>query len=244
MEINLMSFLPILTIRWTTKKLALIYFIVQSVGSIVVLFGGFTSERLSQLTRCVTLGLLLKGSLAPLHFWGAPLVVGLTRVCAYIFLTWQKIVPLFVILTVSSRNFLFGFALLNLLVSVFRGIGSKHVYVLLFFSGLLQAGWLFSTSIKRAAIYFIIYMLILGPVIYSLPHDLPLLIINIGGLPPLTGFFMKLFIMQQLALGMGVLLLRISTFLLYSYIRLFLHDKWKKHVNISSLLVCCFGLVW
>ena len=46
--------------------------------------------------------------------------------------------------------------------------------------------------------YFFVYALMLGPVFYS--RDKAILMMNMAGLPPLSGFFLKVEVLQQIGM--------------------------------------------
>ena len=50
------------------KKPAIIYFIIQSVGSIIILSSAIISERKTSLSIFILLGIMIKLGAAPLHF--------------------------------------------------------------------------------------------------------------------------------------------------------------------------------
>ena len=68
--------------------------------------------------------------------------------------------------------------------------------------------------------YFFLYTVVTGPIFLDKPR--PVWLINLAGLPPLTGFFMKVGVLQLIRVGLGVILLSFSVVLLFSYMRLYL----------------------
>jgi len=133
LEINLISFLLVINQIWHAKSISIIYFIVQRVGSLLILGGGFISDWCRIITFCPTLGLLLKSRLAPLHFWGALLIAKLTNLPGYLFLTWQKMAPLFMLFLTTTKYFLMSVLIINILVASRCSISTKNIFVLLFF---------------------------------------------------------------------------------------------------------------
>jgi len=65
LELNLLGFVPITMLTLTNKKSAITYFVVQSIGSLLLLYGGVTVT--AAIMTCF-LGVLLKMGLTPLHF--------------------------------------------------------------------------------------------------------------------------------------------------------------------------------
>jgi len=65
LEINLLGFVPVAISTVERKKSAMTYFVVQRVGSLLLLFGGITAAALVLVSAG---GVLLKMGLAPLHY--------------------------------------------------------------------------------------------------------------------------------------------------------------------------------
>lgn len=83
----MISFLPILSGKFRAKKIRILYFVVQSVGSLLILTGGAIADRTSLFSKWVAIGLVLKASMAPLHFWGAVVITKLKKLIVYVLLT-------------------------------------------------------------------------------------------------------------------------------------------------------------
>ena len=83
MEVNLISFLPLILNTGLNKKNSILYFLMQSVGSLMMLRGGI----IEIMAICVLGGILLKASIAPFHFWGPVIIQNITKFNTFIFLT-------------------------------------------------------------------------------------------------------------------------------------------------------------
>ena len=237
-----MSFLPLISTHWSGKKICMLYFLVQSVGSLMVLRGGLISDDRSFLCKWPALGLLLKIRLAPLHFWGAALVPKLTNLTSFFFLTWQKIAPIFLFLISTPKIVVNTILILNIIVSSSCRIGSKNLYVLMFFSGLIHIRWMMRAPNTVACWYFMLYAASSGPIFFAKTTlNLPILILNLAGLPPMTGFIMKLITLQVIGLGVGFLILVFSSPILYAYIRVFLYNDIVGTYKLTTLVVCRLG---
>ena len=247
MEINLISFITLIAAKWNRKKIAILYFIMQRVGSLIILAGGVRVDCASYLRKWVLGGLLLKASLAPFHFWGVALIPCLRNRHNITFQTWQKIVPIFLILVTTTKSTLILIILLNVIVASVCRIGRKDVFILLFFSGLMHTGWLFSRPQNLIGIYFLIYCLICAPVFIIDPRSirLPYLMLNIGGLPPITGFLLKLIVIQRIRFGLRRILLILSLVILFAYLRVFLIAPASKgDLRAITVVVCSFGVLF
>ena len=199
-----MSFLPLMAKKINTKKTGILYFVVQSVGSLIILRGGVLRDWNSFIRKWVSLGVLLKGRLAPFHFWGAALVVNMRDLVSFLFLTWQKIAPLLILLIASSKYLLILFVLSNVLISSRCRIGTKQIKILLFFSGLIHMSWIISAPVVVSSYYFSIYTLTLLPLFLPNTQFIrAVLLLNLAGLPPMTGFIIKLNALQRISFGLG-----------------------------------------
>jgi len=244
-EVNLISFITLITKQWSNKKTGILYFIVQSLGSLLILRGGLLTEVSDILVKCVALGILLKMRSAPFHFWGGQLVTKLPPLTTCIFLTWQKIAPL-LLLILTTPKFLINFIIIiNALVSSSHSIGRKNVYLLIFFSGLLHICWLLSAPSVLACVYFLLYLLSSVPIFFvGINLNLTILLLSLAGLPPITGFCIKLIVLPFLRLGFCCYLLGLSAVILYAYLRAFLRTVSKGRLRIWVVLVCSIGCLF
>lgn len=223
MELNLMSFLPLIRKKWSIKKVSMTYFIVQRVGSLFVLRG--------IVTRWAAPGLVLKMSLAPLHFWGSMFVLYLGKIEILLFMTWQKMAPMILLVMSTAKTVLLAIVIINALISALCSIGGKHLYILLFFSGLLHVRWMVTTVFVW--LYFVVYSVITVPALLRFNR---LLMLNFAGMPPLTGFFLKLLLLQHIRSALAIVLVSSSLVFLYAYLRLFIREIPK----IDWCLFVCF----
>jgi len=243
-EINLISFIPLFSKKWNNKKVSMLYFVVQRIGSLTLLCGGFVSDVSRTGGKFAILGLLMKASLAPFHFWGGPFITNLSPICGMIFLTWQKIAPIFLLYHSTNKSVIHWIALLNALVASLCALGSKSILLLLFFSGLIHAGWILVTLYYCAVYYFAVYIMILTP-IFIIPGrlNLSILMLNLAGLPPLTGFMIKLLAIQGIEIGMGGIFLALSALFLFCYLRIFLlRNENLGSLRLWTILFCRMGL--
>jgi len=142
------------------------------------------------------------------------------------------------------KNILHFVTLINALVAAINATISKSLPVVLFFSRLLHARWMMATPMCAAIVYFIFYCCITAPVFLVKNNlRLRLLILNLAGLPPLSGFIIKLRVLRYLSVILGVLLLLHSLTFLYSYLRVFLMESPPNgDVNTITIMACMIGL--
>ena len=68
LELNLIRFVPSVIKEENNKKQAIIYFIVQRVGSIVILRRAIMAEHKTSIITFILLGIVMKLGAAPIHF--------------------------------------------------------------------------------------------------------------------------------------------------------------------------------
>nr|ABU50003.1 NADH dehydrogenase subunit 2 [Poblana alchichica] len=198
----------------------------------------------------ITLALALKIGLAPLHAWLPEVLQGLDLTTGLILSTWQKLAPFALLLQIQPANSytLVALGLASTLVGGWGGLNQTQLRKVLAYSSIAHLGWMvivlqFSPSLTLLALltYFVmtfstfmtfklnnsttINMLATSwsktPILASIA---PLILLSLGGLPPLTGFMPKWLILQELAkqgLALTATLAALSALLsLYFYLRL------------------------
>nr|YP_010700817.1 NADH dehydrogenase subunit 2 [Thalassoma jansenii]ANS53992.1 NADH dehydrogenase subunit 2 [Thalassoma quinquevittatum]WCI20719.1 NADH dehydrogenase subunit 2 [Thalassoma jansenii] len=172
----------------------------------------------------VTLALALKIGLAPVHSWLPEVLQGLTLTTGLILSTWQKLAPFALLLQLhpSDSTLLVVLGLASTLVGGWGGLNQTQLRKILAYSSIAHLGWMmlvvqFVPSLTLLALltYFVmtfstfiafklnssttINMLAISwtkaPALTSLT---PLILLSLGGLPPLTGFLPKWLILQEL----------------------------------------------
>nr|AJJ48698.1 NADH dehydrogenase subunit 2 [Macropodus opercularis] len=198
----------------------------------------------------IILALSLKIGLAPMHAWLPEVLQGLDLNTGLIMSTWQKLAPFALLLQIQPNNptlpVLIG--LLSMLVGGWADLNQTQLRKILAYSSIVHLGWMMvvlsflpSLTLLTLLTYFLmtfstflvfktnkattINMLAISwtkaPVLTALT---PLILLSLGGLPPLTGFMPKWLIIQELTkqeLGLTATLAAMSALLsLYFYLRL------------------------
>nr|WNH24175.1 NADH dehydrogenase subunit 2 [Arctozenus risso]WNH37154.1 NADH dehydrogenase subunit 2 [Paralepididae sp.]WNH37822.1 NADH dehydrogenase subunit 2 [Paralepididae sp.] len=198
----------------------------------------------------IILALALKIGLAPVHFWLPEVLQGLDLTTGLILSTWQKLAPFALILQMSSANssLLVLLGLLSTLVGGWGGLNQTQLRKILAYSSIAHLGWMIlimqfapSLTLLSLLLYiimtsatFLTFKLNNATTINSLATSwskapiltalVPLLLLSLGGLPPLTGFMPKWLILQELTkqgLPLTATIAALSALLsLYFYLRL------------------------
>nr|BAE96287.1 NADH dehydrogenase subunit 2 [Channa asiatica] len=174
-------------------------------------------------TTLVLLALSLKIGLAPMHAWMPEVLQGLDLTTGLIMSTWQKLAPFALLLQIQpNTSLLVILGLTSTLVGGWGGLNQTQLRKILAYSSIAHLGWMllilqFTPSLTILALLMYIIMtssLFLvfklnkatnintlatawakSPVLTSLT---PLLLLSLGGLPPLSGFMPKWLILQEL----------------------------------------------
>uniref|UniRef100_UPI00315CD27E NADH dehydrogenase subunit 2 n=1 Tax=Emmelichthys karnellai TaxID=2057074 RepID=UPI00315CD27E len=198
----------------------------------------------------ITIALALKVGLAPLHSWLPEVLQGLDLTTGLILSTWQKLAPFALLLQIQPTNstILIALGLASTLVGGWGGLNQTQLRKILAYSSIAHLGWMvlvlqFSPSLTFLTLLtyfvmtfstFLVFKLnkstninalaaswTKAPVLTSLT---PLVLLSLGGLPPLTGFMPKWLILQELTkqdLAPTATLAALTALLsLYFYLRL------------------------
>nr|AHA81838.1 NADH dehydrogenase subunit 2 [Etheostoma spectabile pulchellum] len=198
----------------------------------------------------VTLALALKIGLAPVHSWLPEVLQGLDLVTGLILSTWQKLAPFALLLQLQPANstILVALGLASTLVGGWGGLNQTQLRKILAYSSIAHLGWMilvlqFSPSLTLLTLLTYFVMTLSAFLVFKLNKSTsinmlatswakapaltalaPLILLSLGGLPPLTGFMPKWLILQELAkqdLAPVATLAAMSALLsLYFYLRL------------------------
>nr|AFN88570.1 NADH dehydrogenase subunit 2 [Etheostoma collettei] len=201
-------------------------------------------------TTLIILALALKIGLAPVHSWLPEVLQGLDLTTGLILSTWQKLAPFALLLQVQPANsiILIAFGLASTLVGGWGGLNQTQLRKILAYSSIAHLGWMiivlqFSPSLTLLTLLTYFVMTLSTFLVFKLSKSTsinmlatswakapaltaltPLILLSLGGLPPLTGFMPKWLILQELAkqdLAPTATLAAMSALLsLYFYLRL------------------------
>nr|YP_010577081.1 NADH dehydrogenase subunit 2 [Japetella diaphana]UZN92527.1 NADH dehydrogenase subunit 2 [Japetella diaphana] len=233
----------------------------------------------SLFSSIMIISLLIKLGSAPFHFWLPSMCKQMSWMMLFLISTWQKLAPLFML---SFINFNYIIIIISASLSSITGsiqaINQPNLQLIMIYSSISHLGWMLSIcSINNYLmfLYLLIYMMITLPLfyyfynksnhyLYSLSEYntnlnkenifIMLLLMSLGGMPPLLGFLSKLMILNMLMkLNMIILplLLLMSTLIsLYFYMNLmmmmmimsFFMMKMNK-MNMKMKLILCFNIM-
>nr|YP_010614651.1 NADH dehydrogenase subunit 2 [Dysalotus oligoscolus]WAS35226.1 NADH dehydrogenase subunit 2 [Dysalotus oligoscolus] len=201
-------------------------------------------------TTMITLALALKVGLAPVHAWLPEVLQGLDLTTGLILSTWQKLAPFALLLQIHPANssMLIMLGITSTLIGGWGGLNQTQLRKVLAYSSIAHLGWMvlimqFSPTLTLLALLTYFVMTLSTFLVFKLSKSMnintlatswtkapaiaaltPLVLLSLGGLPPLTGFMPKWLILQELSkqdLAPVATIAALSALLsLYFYLRL------------------------
>nr|YP_009680078.1 NADH dehydrogenase subunit 2 [Parachtes romandiolae]QDP17904.1 NADH dehydrogenase subunit 2 [Parachtes romandiolae] len=251
LELNMISFLMlghmmnnIMVIEAMVK-----YFFIQSLASGVIMGMMYFGWNFVVWSMVLT----MKMGLGPFFGWYIKVVKSFTWWVNYILMVFQKIILLTLVLEIVSM-FVFYVGLLSLFVGVVGVFGQVNMKSLMGYSSVFHGGWMFMLMEEKSVIwwlYFVFYALMMLGVISFLSSQLflsiyvsiglskggfILMMLNLAGIPPFTGFIMKwlsFYFLWMFDYWLLVLMVLMSVVMLYAYFR-FVYDIFMGSVFISG----------
>nr|YP_007374587.1 NADH dehydrogenase subunit 2 [Dermophis mexicanus]ACS37041.1 NADH dehydrogenase subunit 2 [Dermophis mexicanus]AGZ18931.1 NADH dehydrogenase subunit 2 [Dermophis mexicanus] len=237
LEINTLAIIPMMikhhhprATEATTK-----YFLTQATASALILFstmmnawttGEWEMKEMTPMTsNMLTIALLMKLGLAPMHFWMPEVLQGLDLLTGLIMSTWQKIAPIsiiFMLHNLLNPLLLTILGLMSILIGGWTGLNQTQLRKIMAYSSIAHLGWMviilpFSPTLMM--LNFMLYMIMTSTMFLTLKMlnstkintltmmwtKMPILaamtaitLLSLGGLPPTTGFMPKWLILQEL----------------------------------------------
>nr|AVP81706.1 NADH dehydrogenase subunit 2 [Hylarana nigrovittata] len=245
LEINSLAIIPLITAKPHPRAIeaASKYFLTQATASALILFsslinawytGGWDIHTLTDLpTNAITIALMMKLGLVPVHFWMPEVIQGTPLFTGLILSTWQKMAPMAIIIQCShlmnlNLVILLGFA--SILIAGWGGISQTQLRKIMAFSSIGHLGWtilVLKFNPELALYNFFLYVIMttamfatlisinttkmseIATSFYKNPYltlITMLLLLSLAGLPPLTGFIPKILISLELVKYNAILL--------------------------------------
>lgn len=200
---------------------AIKYFIAQALGSRIILMSRiiqWSRSPINYLNYLLIASILLKLGIAPIHFWFPPVITSLSWISCIILATWQKLAPLIILrfFIQISMSFTLIISSINALLGGIIGINQSHLRTIIAYSSITHIGWITRILYIKAPLitlsYYTMYCLItiplfiiintlrqinnkqfnkiniISPILQLL---LPIMLLSLSGMPPLTGFIPK-----------------------------------------------------
>nr|YP_010397981.1 NADH dehydrogenase subunit 2 [Rasbora semilineata]UQJ79219.1 NADH dehydrogenase subunit 2 [Rasbora semilineata] len=195
--------------------------------------------------------LALKMGLAPVHFWLPEVLQGLNLTTGLILSTWQKLAPFALIIQTTQNSnpaLITILGILSALLGGWGGLNQTQLRKILAYSSIAHMGWMIiiiNHAPQLTLIALITYIIMTSATFLTLKMlnttnintlsttwsknpaltaITPLILLSLGGLPPMTGFAPKWLIIQELTkqnLPLTATIMVLTALLtLYFYLRL------------------------
>nr|YP_009158312.1 NADH dehydrogenase subunit 2 [Neomysis japonica]AKO62612.1 NADH dehydrogenase subunit 2 [Neomysis japonica] len=266
LEMNFLFFIMIMTLdkEFYSMESLIKYFLIQTLSSQFFLLNVMvmSSYKLTSM-KLMTLILLLKLGMPPLHWWFPSVAQNLSWDVNIVFMTLQKIAPLFILQIVASLSnlvvLLHTILILGMVVSVFMGLNQFQLRKLMAYSSMNHLSWMLFSMLSSSTMwmqYFFIYcvMSIMSMLNFKMnqlftmndfmkvpPANSLMLIImllNLSGMPPLAGFYPKLMILNSLIYNQmmitAMIIIILSLFSFFFYFRIMWSMMVKSHFLIPN----------
>nr|QFP99290.1 NADH dehydrogenase subunit 2 [Myrmoplasta mira] len=227
LEMNLMSFIPLIKMN-KNKKTAqsmMIYFLTQSIGSIIMLFAilmnSFINYNIMEMIpqSLLTISLMIKMAGAPFHFWLPEMMTNMSWMNCFILMTWQKLAPLTILSNIINNNILI-FILSSAMVGAIGGLNLTSLRKIMAYSSINHLSWMMMMMVmeKTWYNYMLMYMIIMAMLAIMLKEKniyftnqlilhkmstmekitISSLMMSMGGMPPFFGFIPKWLTIQNM----------------------------------------------
>nr|AWV84082.1 NADH dehydrogenase subunit 2 [Tettigades sp. 1 PL2017]AWV84095.1 NADH dehydrogenase subunit 2 [Tettigades sp. 1 PL2017] len=247
-EINLVSFLPIMTDSSSiySSESMISYFIIQSMGSSllflsIILLNGYFSF----IEYLIVFSLMIKIGCPPFHMWFPSVMEGLSWKNCFILSTIQKFTPM-VLISYMSMSLMMVFIIMACIWGSIGGLSYSSLRKIIAYSSIYNLGWIIggiNMFMHSWFIYFLIYSLTLSMLCYLFSLNnlnylnqffliynnfyswliMMVLFMSMGGLPPFLGFIPKMFMVYSLVNSefymMCMFLLMSALVVLFFYLR-------------------------
>nr|YP_011010225.1 NADH dehydrogenase subunit 2 [Halobates sobrinus]WPW46814.1 NADH dehydrogenase subunit 2 [Halobates sobrinus]WPW46840.1 NADH dehydrogenase subunit 2 [Halobates sobrinus] len=178
LEINMLSFIPLMeeSKNLMSSESKMIYFIIQSMASMMFLFM-ITMSPLIMINEnlinklpmsMITLSMCMKIGMAPMHLWFINIMKKLKWNNCMLLMTWQKIAPLYVMSNTNNNIFMINIlAITSAIIGAIGGINQTSTKKIMAYSSVNHLGWITTcivydneTWMKYLIIYSMIIMIL------------------------------------------------------------------------------------
>nr|YP_011010251.1 NADH dehydrogenase subunit 2 [Esakia hungerfordi]WPW46853.1 NADH dehydrogenase subunit 2 [Esakia hungerfordi] len=153
LEINMMSFIPLMekNKNYMSAESKMIYFIIQSMGSIIFIFMMIMNPTIMILEEMnnqicmmlITLSMAMKMGMAPMHMWFVMIISKMNWKNCTILMTWQKIAPMFIMSNTCQNSMMINvIAISSATMGAIGGINQTSIKKIMAFSSINHLGWM------------------------------------------------------------------------------------------------------
>nr|AXS65691.1 NADH dehydrogenase subunit 2 [Coleoptera sp. 3 KM-2017] len=259
LELNMLSFIPLILNKKNkmNSEAALIYFLTQSVSSMILMFSIIEMYGGKEMQLFIDLGstsLLIKMGAAPFHMWFPEMMSKMKWDSCMLLMTWQKVAPLIMINNlIYSPMIMFFTVTASVIMGGLGGLNQTSLRKIMSYSSINHLGWILALNLTQNNwINYLIMYSVMTITICSMFHMYNMYFINqingmnisymekisysvsmlsLGGLPPFIGFLPKWMVLQSLISDNKYILM--SIMIMMSLITLFYYMRTMTSMMLS-----------
>nr|ARB50143.1 NADH dehydrogenase subunit 2 [Perissonemia borneenis] len=268
MEINMMMTIPFIyqNMNKESSEKIMIYFLTQTMSSSLMLLMILTEYKMTtSFNMMMTMSMMIKLGVPPFHMWMPEMLNKLNWDLMIIMITLQKINPLMVMSQLMEKNMLFPMIMiLTSSIGSISGINQLSLNKIMAFSSINHMSWIMMCMLTNNNLwmnYFFIYSIITTTLcmmfnkkmIYFINQTninlnlkskimLFMMMLNLGGLPPMPGFFLKWMVIETMSSLMNmyftmIIMLMCSMITLLFYMRMMYNNMMFSTMNIKFMMI-------
>nr|YP_010381657.1 NADH dehydrogenase subunit 2 [Cylindratus longicephalus]UDL72032.1 NADH dehydrogenase subunit 2 [Cylindratus longicephalus] len=245
MEVNLISFIPIMTKSKKMKDQSMKYFIIQSMSSSMMLMAMLTNSKIESpinLSMLVMASMLMKMGFMPFHLWMPMIMQSMSWKKCMILTTWQKVSPTIMMCQIMTIKEIMIPLMISMIFSPISMLKTMSMKKIMAFSSISNSPWMVM-SMLISKFYFILFFTIYSTINIITMNNFKKMNINftnqmnekkknskinmivnflsMSGFPPTIGFFLKWMILQKMMeLSKSLSMIMVLSSLISSFIYL------------------------
>nr|AKI32204.1 NADH dehydrogenase subunit 2 [Lethocerus indicus] len=210
LEINLIAFTPLIfkPKQASMSEASMIYFLVQSLGSammlMIIVTNNLLMEPISSINNstatALAASLMLKLGMAPMHMWFPEVTSKMSWSSALLLLTWQKIAPLVVLSYVVEKSFvIYILVMTSTFIGAVGGLNQTSLRKIMAYSSISHMGWMIAcmkmeNNLWMAYLAIYIAMVTMAIILFEKTSMYHINQVNMNSLTPTSKIYMHIII--------------------------------------------------
>nr|WOW99087.1 NADH dehydrogenase subunit 2 [Paravarcia sp.] len=225
MEINMISFLPLLTKSKKMSDQPMKYFIIQSVASSMMLMSILINSMIEtpiNLSNMLMISMLMKMGMMPFHLWMVNTMQSMTWTNCMLLSTLQKIAPTMIISQTMTIMMTIMPTMLSMFMAPIAAMNQTSTKSIMAYSSISNSPWMIMSmmmSKQMFLMFFFMYSMLTIMTMKKMKEsnimfinqmtsksmkkkiNLIILILSMSGMPPMLGFLPKWMILEKMMLS-------------------------------------------
>uniref|UniRef100_UPI0030FE85D2 NADH dehydrogenase subunit 2 n=1 Tax=Austropallene halanychi TaxID=3135633 RepID=UPI0030FE85D2 len=267
MELNTSAIIPILAMNNKKNKgMAMKYQIINSFAALIFMFTtmnmNMMMNKMNLMYMLMMLSMIMKLGMFPFMFWFISIMKNMNWYSIMLLSSIQKIIPLMILTWMELKmNFLMMniIIIMNVTITAINTLTSNNIKIIMAFSSISYTSWIMMIMMYSNTYWMLIMfiytmnMMLLTKMMSKKKMNklmktskeknmmMAFILLNIGGMPPMAGFAMKIMIIKLIMTSMSTMLFITSLIMLVSAtMMLFVYMK----LIISSMMKMQMTMTW